>query len=58
MGINFIDYIEDNNFDIGKEFILSMLDSSSNSIHSVNEIMEKKVIDITSRITLRVIKEF
>lgn len=35
-----------------------MLDSNSNNMHSVNEIMEKKVINITNKITLRVIKDF
>lgn len=58
MGINFLNYIQDNNFDLTKEFIMSMLDSNSNNMHSVNEIMEKKVIDITNKITLRVIKDF
>ena len=37
---------------------MSMLDSNSNNMHSVNEIMEKKVIDMTNKITLRVIKDF
>lgn len=37
---------------------MSMLDSKTNNMHSVNEVMEKKVIDITNSITVKVIKDF
>ena len=37
---------------------MSMLDSKTNNMHSVNEIMEKRVIDATNKITVKVIKDF
>ena len=51
-------YINKNNFDLDKEFILSMLDSNTNSMHSVNEIMEKRVMKAANKISYKVIRDF
>lgn len=51
-------YINKNNFDLDKEFILSMLDSNTSSMHSVNEIMEKRVMKAANKISYKVIKDF